>query len=629
MEQKQFQAESKRMLDLMIHSIYTHKEIFLRELISNASDAIDKLYFRSLTDGQVGKNRDEFYIELTPNKEKRTLTITDNGIGMTAEELEQNLGVIAHSGSRAFKSENTLDENTDIIGQFGVGFYSAFMVAKRVTVRTKAYGSDTAYIWQSEGVDGYTVDTCEKNDVGTEIVLELLDDTDDEKYSEFLEEFRIRQLVKKYSDYIRFPIRMEITRQKLKEGSETEYETSIDVETLNSMTPMWKKNKNELTDEDYNNFYRDKFFDYNEPLLHIHNRSEGTVTYNSLLYIPAKAPYDYYTKDYEKGLQLYASGVMIMDKCADLLPDHFSFVRGLVDSEDLSLNISREMLQHDRQLKLIAKSLEKSIKNELAKLLKTDREKYTEFWKAFGIQLKFGVYNNFGANKDLLQDLLLFHSSGCDDAEGFTTLAEYVTRMREDQKYIYYAAGETVARCAGLPASELVRDKGYEVLYLTENVDEFALQMLAKYQDKEFKNVSAGDLGLESDEDKTALEEKNAAAKDLFEEMQKALAGKVKAVRLSNRLKNHAVCLSSDGQLSLEMEKVLNTMPTGQKVQAERVLELNPDHPVFATLERLLTEDKDKLDKYADLLYQQALLIEGMPVEDPVALSKMICDLMV
>lgn len=629
MEQKQFQAESKRMLDLMIHSIYTHKEIFLRELISNASDAIDKLYFRSLTDDQVGKSRDDFYIELRPDKEKRTLTIIDNGIGMTAEELEQNLGVIAHSGSRAFKKENTLDENTDIIGQFGVGFYSAFMVAKRVTVRTKAYGSDTAYEWQSEGVDGYTVDTCDKTDVGTEIVLELLDDTDDEKYSEFLEEFRIRQLVKKYSDYIRFPIRMEISREKLKEGSESEYETHIEVETLNSMTPMWKKNKNELTDEDYNNFYREKFFDYTEPLVHIHNRSEGTVTYNSLLYIPAKAPYDYYTKEYEKGLQLYASGVMIMEKCSDLLPDHFSFVRGLVDSEDLSLNISREMLQHDRQLKLIAKSLEKSIKNELAKMLKTDREKYTEFWKAFGIQLKFGVYNGFGVNKELLQDLLLFHSSGCEKPEDYTTLAEYVTRMREDQKYIYYAAGESTARCAGLPASELVRDKGYEVLYLTENVDEFAIQMIAKYQDKEFKNVSAGDLGLESDEDKTALEEKNAAAKDLFEEMQKALDGKVKAVRLSNRLKNHAVCLSSDGDLSLEMEKVLNTMPTGKKVQAERVLELNPEHPVFATLERLLNEDKDKLGRYADLLYQQALLIEGMPIEDPVALSKMICDLMV
>ena len=602
MEQKQFQAESKRMLDLMIHSIYTHKEIFLRELISNASDAIDKLYFRSLTDDTVGKSRDDFYIELRPDKEKRTLTIIDNGIGMTAEELEQNLGVIAHSGSRAFKTENTLDENTDIIGQFGVGFYSAFMVAKRVTVRTKAFGSDTAYEWQSEGVDGYTIDTCTKNDAGTEIILELLDDTDDEKYSEFLEEFRIRQLVKKYSDYIRFPIRMEVSREKLKEGSESEYETHIEVETLNSMTPMWKKNKNELTDEDYNNFYRDKFFDYNgAPLVHIHNRSEGTVTYNSLLYIPAKAPFDYYSKDYEKGLQLYASGVMIMEKCADLLPDHFSFVKGLVDSEDLSLNISREMLQHDRQLKLIAKSLEKSIKNELAKLLKTDREKYTEFWKAFGIQIKFGVYNEFGRNKELLQDLLMFHSSGCDDAEGFTTLSEYVTRMREDQKFIYYAAGENVTRCASLQ----------------------------KYQDKEFKNVSAGDLGLESEEDKTALEEKNAAAKDLFEAMQKALAGKVKAVRLSNRLKNHAVCLSSDGDLSLEMEKVLNNMPTGQKVQAERVLELNPDHPVFATLERLRTEDPEKLAKYSDLLYQQALLIEGMPIEDPVALSKMICDLMV
>ena len=629
MEQKQFQAESKRMLDLMIHSIYTHKEIFLRELISNASDAIDKLYFRSLTDDKVGISRDEFCIWLRPDKDTRTLTITDNGIGMTAEELEQNLGVIAHSGSRAFKTENDLGENADIIGQFGVGFYSAFMVAKRVTVRTKAYGSDTAYEWQSEGVDGYTIDTCDKQDVGTEIVIELLDDTDDEKYGEYLEEYRLRQLVKKYSDYIRFPIKMEVTRSKKVEGTEDQYEDYQETVTLNSMTPIWKKNKNELTDEDYNNFYQDKFFDYTAPLMHIHSRSEGTVTYNSLLYIPSKAPYDYYSKEYEKGLQLYASGVMIMEKCADLLPDHFSFVKGLVDSEDLSLNISREMLQHDRQLKLIAKSLEKSIKNELAKLLKTDREKYTEFWKAFGIQIKFGVYNEFGRNKELLQDLLMFHSSGCDDAEGFTTLSEYVTRMREDQKYIYYAAGETVTRCASLPAAELVRDKGYEVLYLTDSVDEFALQMLQKYQDKEFKNVSAGDLGLESEEDKTALEEKNAAAKDLFEAMQKALNGKVKAVRLSNRLKNHAVCLSSDGDLSLEMEKVLNTMPTGQKVQAERVLELNPDHPVFATLERLQTEDPDKLAKYSDLLYQQALLIEGMPIEDPVALSKMICDLMV
>ncbi len=629
MEQKQFQAESKRMLDLMIHSIYTHKEIFLRELISNASDAIDKLYFRSLTDDQVGTKPEDFCIELRPDKDARTLTITDNGIGMTAEELEQNLGVIAHSGSRAFKAENDLGDNADIIGQFGVGFYSAFMVAKRVTVRTRAYGSDKAYIWQSEGVEGYTVDTCDKETVGTEIVLELLDDTDDEHYSEYLEEYRLRQLVKKYSDYIRFPIRMETTSRRKVEGTEDQYEDVREIETLNSMVPIWKKNRNELTDADYNAFYHEKFIDYTDPLMHIHSRSEGTVTYNSLLYIPAKAPYDYYSKEYEKGLQLYASGVMIMEKCPDLLPDHFSFVRGLVDSEDLSLNISREMLQHDRQLKLIAKSLEKSIKNELAKLLKSDRAKYEEFWKAFGIQIKLGIYNGFGMNKELLQDLLLFHGSACDSAEGFSTLQEYVDRMRDEQKYIYYAAGESVTRCASLPAAELVRDKGFEVLYLTDRVDEFAIQVMREFAGKEFKNVSGGDLGLESDEDKTALEEKNAAAKDLFEEMQKTLTGKVTAVRLSGRLKTHAVCLSSEGQISLEMEKVLNDMPAGEKVQAQRVLELNPEHPVFAVLQRLFAEDKDKLAKYTELLYQQALLIEGMPVEDPVALSKMICDLMV
>ncbi len=629
MEQKQFQAESKRMLDLMIHSIYTHKEIFLRELISNASDAIDKLYFRSLTDDQVGIAKDDFCIELKPDKEARTLTIIDNGIGMTAEELEQNLGVIAHSGSLEFKTENAQGENTDIIGQFGVGFYSAFMVAKRVTVRTRAYGSDTAYVWQSEGVDGYTIDTCDKETVGTEIVLELLDDTEDENYGEFLEEYRLRSLVKKYSDYIRFPIRMETTHEHLKEGTEDEYETHTVMETLNSQTPMWKRNKNELTEEDYTNFYREKFMDYNTPLVHIHSRQEGAVTYNSLLYIPSKVPYDYYSKEYEKGLQLYANGVMIMEKCSDLLPDHFSFVRGIIDSEDLSLNISREMLQHDRQLKLIAKAVEKSIKNELAKLLKTDRAKYEEFWKAFGIQLKFGTYQNFGMNKELLQDLLLFHSSSCEDAEGFTTLAEYVSRMREDQKYIYYAAGESVSRCAALPAAELVRDKGMEVLYLTESVDEFALKMIMQYQEKEFKNVSAGDLGLESEEDKSALDAKNEESKDLFAEMQKALDGKVKAIRLSSRLKSHPVCLSSEGQISLEMEKVLNAMPTGEKVQAERVLELNAEHPIFATLQRLYTEDKEKLATYTDLLYQQALLMEGMSVEDPVALSRMICDLMV
>ncbi len=629
MEQKQFQAESKRMLDLMIHSIYTHKEIFLRELISNASDAIDKLYFRSLTDDKVGIAKNDFCIQLLPDKETRTLTIIDNGIGMTDKELEQNLGVIAHSGSRAFKTENALDENTDIIGQFGVGFYSAFMVAKRVTVRTKAYGSDTAYIWQSEGVDGYTIDTCEKDSVGTEIILELLDDTDDEKYSDYLEEYRLRSLVKKYSDYIRFPIRMETTHEQLKEGTEDEYEETTELETLNSQTPMWKKNKNELSDADYEKFYRDKFYDYTAPLMHIHSRSEGAVTYNSLLYIPSKAPYDYYTKEYEKGLQLYASGVMIMDKCADLLPDHFSFVRGLIDSEDLSLNISREMLQHDRQLKLISKSVEKSIKNELSKMLKTDRKKYEQFWDAFGIQIKFGVYNGFGANKEMLQDLLLFRSSAGENDDSFTTLAEYVSRMREDQKFIYYAAGANITRCKSLPTTELVLDKGMEVLYLTENVDEFALKMLGKYADKEFKNVSAGDLGLESEEDKSALEAKNEESKDLFEAMQKALNGKVKSVRLSGRLKTHPVCLTSEGNLSLEMEKVLNTMPNGEKVQAERVLELNPDHPIFATMQRLLNEDQDKLAKYSELLYHQAMLIEGMPLEDPVALSTLICDLMV
>ena len=629
MEQKQFQAESKRMLDLMIHSIYTHKEIFLRELISNASDAIDKLYFRSLTDDKVGIAKNDFCIQLLPDKETRTLTIIDNGIGMTDKELEQNLGVIAHSGSRAFKTENALDENTDIIGQFGVGFYSAFMVAKRVTVRTKAYGSDTAYIWQSEGVDGYTINICEKDSVGTEIILELLDDTDDEKYSDYLEEYRLRSLVKKYSDYIRFPIRMETTHEQLKEGTEDEYEETTELETLNSQTPMWKKNKNELSDADYEKFYRDKFYDYTAPLMHIHSRNEGAVTYNSLLYIPAKAPYDYYTKEYEKGLQLYASGVMIMDKCADLLPDHFSFVRGLIDSEDLSLNISREMLQHDRQLKLISKSVEKSIKNELSKMLKTDRKKYEQFWDAFGIQIKFGVYNGFGANKELLQDLLLFRSSAGENDDSFTTLAEYVSRMREDQKFIYYAAGENITRCKSLPTTELVLDKGMEVLYLTENVDEFALKMLGKYADKEFKNVSAGDLGLESEEDKTALDAKNEASKDLFEAMQKTLNGKVKSVRLSSRLKTHPVCLTSEGNLSLEMEKVLNTMPNGEKVQAKRVLELNPDHPIFATMQRLLNEDQDKLAKYSELLYHQAMLIEGMPVEDPVALSTLICNLMV
>lgn len=630
METKAFQAESKRLLEMMIHSIYTHKEIFLRELISNASDAIDKLYFLSLTDDKVGMTKDDFAITLHLDKDARTLTIADNGIGMTKEDLEQNLGVIANSGSLKFKSEHTLDEDTNIIGQFGVGFYSAFMVAKKVTVRSKAYGSDQAYEWESEGVDGYTISECDKESVGTEIILAILDDSEEEKYSEFLEQYRIQGLIKKYSDYIRFPIRMEMQKSRQKadtpEGAEPEYEDYTEIETLNSMVPIWRKNKSELKDEDYNQFYQEKFYDYTAPLLHIHSKTEGTATYNSLLYIPAKAPYDYYTKEYEKGLQLYSNGVLIMEKCADLLPDHFSFVKGLVDSEDLSLNISRELLQHDRQLKLIAKSLEKSIKNELTKLLKNDREKYEEFFKSFGMQLKFGVYNGYGANKELLQDLLLFHSS---TEQKLVTLSEYVSRMREDQKYIYYASGESVARIDHLPQTELVKDKGYEILYLTENVDEFAIKMLMKYEEKEFKSVSAGDLDLETEAEKEEIKAKTEENKDLFASMQKALGDKVKAVRLSQRLKSHPVCLTSDGDLSLEMEKVLNAMPTNEKVKAERVLELNAEHPVFRKLTELAKDNPDKLEAYSKLLYNQALLIEGMPVEDPVAFSNAICDLMV
>ena len=631
MKTKQFKAESKRLLDMMIHSIYTHKEIFLRELISNASDAMDKLYFRSLTDEKVGMNREDFAIDLKIDKDARTLTITDNGIGMTQEELEKNLGTIANSGSLKFKNENKLEDDVDIIGQFGVGFYSAFMVAKRVTVRSKAYSSDQAYQWQSEGVDGYTIEPCDKETAGTEILLEIKDDTEDETYSEFLEQYRIQGLVKKYSDYIRYPIRMDMTKSRRKETENAdkdaapEYEEYVENETLNSMVPLWRKNKSELTDADYNAFYKEKFFDYNEPLLHIHTKSEGTATFNALLYIPSKAPYDYYTKEYEKGLQLYSSGVMIMEKCADLLPDYFSFVKGLVDSEDLSLNISRELLQHDRQLKIIAKALEKSIRNELTKLLKNDRAAYEKFFEAFGLQLKFGVYNGYGMNKDALKDLLLFYSSS---EKKPVTLAEYVSRMKEDQTCIYYATGENIARIDHLPQTELVKDKGFEILYLTENVDEFAIKMLMNYEGKEFKSVSAGDLDLETEEEKKEIEEKSKEHADLFNDMQKALEGKVKSVRLSQRLKSHPVCLTSEGALSLEMEKVLNAMPTDQKVQADRVLEINPEHPIFAKLVQLQKENPDKLKAYAKLLYDQALLIEGMSIEDPVAFSNQICELM-
>ena len=635
MKMKQFKAESKRLLDLMINSIYTHKEIFLRELISNASDAIDKLYYHALSDGNTGLNRDDFSIELAIDKENRTLTITDNGCGMTKEELENNLGVIAKSGSLAFKQENEAKEDIDIIGQFGVGFYSAFMVAANVKVYSRAYGADEAYVWESNGAEGYTVEPCEKASNGTQIVLTIKEDTEDEKYSEFLESYRVQELVRKYSDYIRYPIRMEVEKSRMKEQPEgeeadeekaPEYETYTEGETLNSMVPIWRKNKNELTDEDYNSFYKEKFFDYSDPLKVIHTYTEGAATYHALLFIPAKAPYNYYTRDYEKGLKLYASGVLIMDSCKDLLPDHFSFVKGLVDSEDLSLNISREMLQHDRQLKVIASRLEKKIKSELLSMLKNDREKYEEFFKNFGLQLKYGVYNGFGANKELLQDLLLFYSSS---EQKLVTLEEYVSRMKEDQKYIYYAGGESREQIERLPQTELVKDKGYEILYLTDDVDEFALQMMHDYSEKEFKSVSASDLDLDTEEEKKEFEKQTEENKDLLTFMKDALDGKVKAVVLSKRLKSHPVCLSNEGMLSIEMEKVLNAMPNDQKVKAERVLEVNASHPIFEKLSKLYAEDQEKLKTYAQLLYTQAELIEGMPVEDPVAFSNAVCELMV
>lgn len=634
METRQFKAESKRLLEMMIHSIYTHKEIFLRELISNSSDAIDKLYFKSLTDDKVGLNKEDFAIWITADKDTRTLKIADNGIGMTEEELENNLGTIANSGSLKFKTENKLEEENQIIGQFGVGFYSAFMVAKKVTVISKAYGSDKAYQWESEGVDGYTITETEKKNAGTEIILELLEDTDDENYTDFLDQYRLKSLVKKYSDYIRFPIKMEVTHSRPKEmsdedkeaGKTPEYEEYIEVETLNSMTPLWKKNKTELKDEDYKHFYTEKFYDYSEPLRYAHVKNEGNANYNALLYIPSKAPFDFYSKEYEKGLQLYSNGVLIMDKCADLLPDYFSFVKGLVDSEDLSLNISREMLQHDRQLKVIAKSIEKTISNELKKMLKNDREKYEEFWKAFGLQLKYGIYSDYGMNKEKLQDLLMFTSS---KEKKLVTLDEYVTGMREEQKFIYYATGDSVERIEQLPQTELVKENGFEILYLTDNIDEFAIKSIIKYKGKEFKSVSADDLGLESTEKQEEIKAKEEENADLLKELSEALDGKVSKVILSQRLKSHPVCITSEGEISLEMEKVLNSMPNGQKITAQRVLEINPEHEIFGKLKSMKESgDKEKLGKYAKLLYSQALLIEGMNIENPVEFSNLICELM-
>lgn len=627
-EKKEFKAESKRLLEMMINSIYTHKEIFLRELISNASDAMDKLYFKSMEEN-LGLTRSDMSITLAVDKDARTLTITDNGIGMTKDELENNLGTIAQSGSFEFKRDNEKTEDVDVIGQFGVGFYSAFMVAKRVTVISKAYGSDKAYMWQSDGAEGYSIEDAEKDTNGTVITLEIKDNADEENYDEFLTPYKIKELVKKYSDYIRYPIKMDVEHEKLKEGTgvdgkEPEYEKEIVTETLNSMVPIWKKSKTELKDEDYNQFYKDKFYDYTDPLLHIHTRTEGTATYSALLYIPQNAPYDYYSKNYEKGLQLYSSGVMIMEKCADLLPDYFSFVKGLVDSEDLSLNISREMLQHDRQLKIIAKSIEKSIKNELKKLLKNEREKYEKFFETFGAQIKYGIYEAYGMNKDELQDLLLFKTSN----GGTTTLEEYVSRMKEDQKFIYFASGSSVTRIESLPQTEQVRDKGYEILYLTDHVDEFCLQMMHDFDGKEYKSVSADDLGLDTPEEKEEIKKAEEDNKALFEFMTEKLGGKVKAVKLSQRLKSHPVCITSEGMLSVEMEKVLSAMPNGDGAKAEKILEINPNHAIFGKLKELYESDKDKAADYADILYNQALLIEGMPIENPVEFSNKVCELL-
>lgn len=624
MATKQFKAESKRLLDLMIHSIYTHKEIFLRELISNASDAIDKLYYRALSENITGLSRDDFAITLTIDKESRTMTVSDNGCGMTRDELESNLGTIAKSGSLAFKKEKEAKEDIDIIGQFGVGFYAAFMVADEVKVISRSYQGDEAWCWQSKGSEGYTVTPAEKDGHGTDIILKIKESSDEENYDEFLDQYRIESLVKKYSDYIRYPIKMKKNKNRKKEDSD-EYESYTEVDTLNSMVPIWRKNKSEISHEDYCQFYKDKFFDYNDPLWVIHSSTEGASTYNALLFIPEKPAFDYYSRDFEKGLQLYASGVLIMDKCADLLPDCFSFVRGLVDSQDLSLNISREMLQHDRQLKLIESRLEKKIKSELLSMLKNDREKYETFWKGFGRQLKYGLYSSFGANSELLSDLLLFYSS---HEKKLSTLEEYIGRMPEDQKYIYYACGDSLERIDQLPQAELVKDKGYEILYFTEDVDEFVTKMMPVYQEKEFRSVSSNDLGLESEKEKEETKKQQEQNKDLFGAIKEALGERVTEVRLSGRLKNAACCLTAKGPVSLEMERVLGAMPGEQKVKAERVLELNPDHEIFPVLQKLYSEHKEDLADYAELLYGQALIREGMLPEDSAAFAAAMCRLM-
>ncbi len=633
---KQFKAESKRLLDLMINSIYTHKEIFLRELISNASDAIDKLYYLSLTENRQDVDRDAFEIHLDVDREARTLTIRDNGLGMNKEELEENLGTIAKSGSLAFKQnlEEGEQSDVDIIGQFGVGFYSAFMVAQKVVVTSRKYGEEEAYRWESNASDGYTIEPCEKEGWGSEITLYLKDNTEEENYDEFLAQYEIERLIRKYSDYIRYPIRMEVEEQKrveeehADENAEPKYETIIETKTLNSMVPLWKRNKNDITAEEYNSFYKDKFMDFTDPQKVIHFSVEGNVSFTALLFIPGKAPMNYYSQDYKKGLQLYSRGVFIMDKAEDLIPEHFRFVKGLVDSQDLSLNISREMLQHDRQLKVIASRIEKKIKSELLLMLRNEREEYEKFWNNFGLQIKFGVYNDYGMHKDLLQDLLLFYSS---HEKKLVTLDEYVARMPEDQKYIYFVSGADVDKIDRMPMVQSVKAKEYEILYLTDNVDEFALQALGNYKEKQFKNISQGDLDLASEEEKKEVEQTAEANKDLLEDIKEALKDKVQDVKISTRLVDDPVCMSSDEGMSFEMEKVLSAMPEGNPygMKATRILEINPKHPIFAALQKIYASDKEAVKEYADVLYTQAMLIEGFPVEDPMEFSRKVCDIMV
>lgn len=625
MKKKEFKAESKRLLDLMIHSIYTNKDIFLRELISNASDAMDKLYYKSLTDSKIKINKEDLKIRITLDKNNRTITIADNGCGMSHEELENNLGTIAKSGSYAFKQENEDQDDVNIIGQFGVGFYSAFMIANNVEVVSKELASDTAHKWESNGTDGYTISAAPKENVGTTITLHIKDDTDDIKYSDYLEEYKIRNIVKRYSDYIHYPIIMKCENRKLKEGSSDEYETVYEDETLNSMTPIWKKNKKDITDEEYNNFYTDKFFDYEAPLKHIHFQVEGQCSYTALLYIPSHAPYDFYSKEYEKGLQLYSNNVLIMDKCKELVPDYFNFVKGIVDSPDLSLNISREILQQDKTVNLIAKNIEKKIKNELTNMLEKDRETYKKFFKDFGLQLKFGIYNDYGLHKDTLQDLILFYSSKEKD---LVTLKEFTDGLDKDTDTIYYASGESIDKIDMLPQVEAIKDKGFPILYLTEYVDEFVIKTLGEYNKKKFVNVSSKDVDLNSEEEKKELDKENNKYKDMFSAMKEVLKENIFDVRFTNRLKNHPVCLTTEGEISLEMEKIMNAMPNENEVKAQTILEINHNHPIAKKIEKLFKDDKEEFNKYTKVLYAQAKLIEGMSIDNPTEISNLVCEIL-